>query len=689
MANRVAYERSESTGNTVGFQIRLESRLSPKTLLTFCTNGVLVRTLISSKSVLNNITHIIIDEVHERDYQTDLLILFFKEMKDEFPHIKFIFMSASLDAKKLSAYLFNCPIIEIPGKTYEVKQYFLEDILEMANFMTPNMIYFKNFLLGSDKEKQIVNQWAADLKKRVQLTQQLNNFNDKMIKKEGSEEEDQLEFNEDLNKADLLENIKLEANDVLKSAMLSGENKYFSKLKKFITKKVIPVDYKNSETGITALIAAVCHNKFSFVDQFLYLGANILTKAANGFNALDWANEFKFTEIAEVLNAYLEFEKRTNYISKFNEENDKAFMCNPNSRLDLYLMANDQSLVDIKLIYEVISYIFKQWPVYKHKANTILIFLPGYNEIMDLRDYIAARTSSRRESESFIVYTIHSQINTTDQKKMFERPPKNVRKIILSTNISETSITIDDVGFVIDSGKVKEMLYDSNNDFSMLNTFWTSKSSVLQRKGRAGRCENGFCFHLYTRSRFDKMEVFQSPIIQRMSLYEICLQTKLLLQDQPTIEVEQFIQKALDSPNPINITKSIEKLKTIDALNADGNLSELGVHLLDLPLEPCLGKMVLYAVILRCLDPVLTIACTLAHKDPFCIVDKRERIKQLKSKIDLSKDSYSDHMILLRVFQEWQKAQKENNHFEFAHMNGIEMATMDMIVAMRSKILGK
>ena len=699
MANRISAERCEQPGQTVGFQIRLESKLSPKTLLTFCTNGVLVRTLISSKSVLDNITHIIVDEVHERDYQTDLLILFFKEMRCEFPHIKFIFMSASLDAKKLSAYLFDCPIIEVPGRTFEVKQFFLEDILEMTNFMTPNMNYFKNFLLGSDKEKQAVNQWAATLKRAIQERKERDASFDRNNNSTGytsaqrtasSEEDDQLEFNEDLSKCDdLLDNIKQEADEVLKNAMLTGDNKHFSKLTKFITKKVVPVDYKNSDTGITALIAAVCHNKLRLVETYLYLGANILTKAANGFNALDWAREFEFQEIAELLNAYLKFEKRTNHIAKFNEANEKTFMCNPNSRLDLYLIAYDQSLVDIKLIYEVITYIFKTWPVHRHTANTILIFLPGYNEIMDLRDYIASRTSNRKECESFIVYTIHSQINTTDQKKMFERPPKNVRKIILSTNISETSVTIDDVGFVIDSGKIKETLYDSTNDFSMLNTFWTSKSSVLQRKGRAGRSQSGYCFHMYTQSRFEKMEEFQSPIIQRMPMHEICLQSKLLLQDHPSLEIEAFIQKALDPPNPLNISTSIEKLKIMDALNVDGSLSELGVHLLDLPLEPCLGKMVLYSVILRCLDPVLTIACTLAHKDPFGIVDKRERIKQLRSKIDLSKDTYSDHMILLRVFQEWQRAQKDNNHFEFAHINGIEMATMDMIVAMRSKILGQ
>jgi len=695
MANRISFERGEQIGQTVGFQIRLESKLSPKTLLTFCTNGVLVRTLISSKSVLDNISHIIIDEVHERDFQTDLLILFFKQMKQEFPHIKFILMSASLDIKKLSAYLFNCPVIEVPGRAFEVKQYFLEDILEMTNFMTQNMNYFKNYLLGTENEKKVANKWAADLKRQIEeLKNYLTINNNAQITnrssyKTNSDEDEQLEFCEDLNRVDVLDNIKQEADSVLKNAMLTGEYKYFSELTKFITKKRIPVDYKNSETGITALIAAVCHNKMYLVERFLYLGANILTQAANGFNALNWAQEFDYKEIVDLLNAYLEFEKRTNYISKFNEENDKAFLCNPNSTLDLYLMAFDQCSVDIKLIYEVIIYIFKMWPVHKHKASTILIFLPGYNEIMDLRDYIDARTSNCQDSESFIVYTIHSQINTTDQKKMFERPPKNVRKIILSTNISETSITIDDVGFVIDSGKVKETLYDSNNDFSMLNTFWASKSSVLQRKGRAGRCQSGVCFHLYTRARFNKMEEFQSPIIQRMPMYEICLQSKLLLQNNSSITVENFLQSALDPPNPLNISVSIDKLKMMDALNPDSSLSELGVHLLDLPLEPCLGKMVLFSVILRCLDPVLTIACTLAHKDPFGIVDKRERVKQIKSKIDLCKDSYSDHMILLRVYQEWQRAQKDNNHFEFARMNGIEMATMDMIVAMRSKVLGQ
>lgn len=550
MANRISFERGEQTGQTVGFQIRLESKLSPKTLLLFCTNGVLVRTLISSKFVLDNISHIIIDEVHERDYQTDLLMLFFKEMKHEFPNIKFIFMSASLDAKKLSAYLFNCPIIEVPGQVYDVQQFFLEDILEMTNFSTHNMSYFKNFLLASNKEQRIVDQTAANLKKQI---------------------DDNQELSPDSNNNDNMNNL------IVNSLMIQS------------TKSTT---YEGDEQ--------------------------------------------------------IELNK------------DRADLCNscdPNSLLDLYLMAYDQSFVDIKLIYEVIVYIFKTWPVYENKSNTILIFLPGYNEIIDLRDYIAARTSGLRDTESFIVYTIHSQINTTDQKKMFECPPPNVRKIILSTNISETSITIDDVGYVIDSGKVKETLYDSSNDFSMLYTFWTSKSSVLQRKGRAGRCQNGFCFHLYTRSRFENMEEFQSPIIQRMPMYEICLQSKLLLQDNRDYKVEDFLQRALDPPNILNINTSIDKLKIMGALNLDNSLSELGVHLLDLPLEPCLGKMVLFAVLLRCLDPVLTITCTLAHKDPFGIVDRSERDKQLKSKIDLSKDSFSDHMILLRVFQEWQKAQ--------------------------------
>lgn len=182
------------------------------------------------------------------------------------------------------------------------------------------------------------------------------------------------------------------------------------------------------------------------------------------------------------------------------------------------------------------------------------------------------------------------------------------------------------------------------------------------------------------------MEEFQVPIMQRMPLYEVCLQSKLLLSEY-NVEIEDFLGRALDPPNTLNIEKSMQKLFLMDALQSNGNLSELGVHLLDLPLSPSLGKMILYSVILRCLDPVLTIACTLGYKDPFCLVNKKKRVRQIKEKIKLVDGAFSDHLVLLRIFQKWQNTRSKYDQDGF-HYN-IDKSTMDMVVAMRSKVLGE
>lgn len=486
MANRIAYERGETTGQTVGYQIRLESKLSPKTLLTFCTNGVLIRTLISSRAILNRITHIIIDEVHERDFQTDLLMLFFKEMLHEFPNLKFIFTSASLDSVKLSNYLFNCPIISVPGNLFEVKQYFLEDILKMMNFKSPSMQAMQRYLLsGNDKKKEHVNQWASDLKMRMkkrELQEQLelgssNNSS-------GSNDSKSSSPTNNSDSSFISQETTDEVDEFIKHAMNTGRSRYFKLLNDYISKKIVPVDYKHSETGVTALHAAVANNNIEFVENFLYLGASLSCESINGFNAKDWAKEFNSAKALDLLEAYQRFEIQENTVKEFNKLN-RMVTCDPNRLLDLYLMSNDQSSVDVKLICELIIYIFKTWPIQPNKANTILVFLPGYNDIIELSDCINNRLNlSGIHIENFIIYTIHSQISTSDQKRMFEKTNPFTRKIILSTNISETSITIDDVGFVIDSGRVKETFYDPVNDYSSLTLFWTSKSSVIQRKGK-------------------------------------------------------------------------------------------------------------------------------------------------------------------------------------------------------------
>jgi HrpA-like RNA helicase len=105
------------------------------------------------------------------------------------------------------------------------------------------------------------------------------------------------------------------------------------------------------------------------------------------------------------------------------------------------------------------------------------------------------------DAAKFIIYPLHSTLSTDEQRSVFNRPPPGVRKIVISTNIAETSITIDDVVYVIDSGRVKENRYDSTNHMATLLEAWISKASARQRRGRAGRVTSGVCYHLFSSAK--------------------------------------------------------------------------------------------------------------------------------------------------------------------------------------------
>jgi len=115
-------------------------------------------------------------------------------------------------------------------------------------------------------------------------------------------------------------------------------------------------------------------------------------------------------------------------------------------------------------------------------------------------------------------------VPSVEQKKVFRHPPPGCRKIVLSTNIAETAITIDDVVYVIDSGRMKEKSYDPYNNVSTLQSSWVSKASAKQREGRAGRCQPGICYHLYSKLRAASLPDFQVPEIKRIPIEELCLQ---------------------------------------------------------------------------------------------------------------------------------------------------------------------
>ncbi|KAL6010623.1 hypothetical protein ACLOJK_001059 [Asimina triloba] len=235
----------------------------------------------------------------------------------------------------------------------------------------------------------------------------------------------------------------------------------------------------------------------------------------------------------------------------------------------------NEDVIDYDLLEDLVCYIDETYP-----GGAILVFLPGVAEIYMLVDKLAASYQFGGSSAEWIL-PLHSSLASADQRKVFQSPPENIRKgcsggdvsalgykgkekkisVIVSTDIAETSITIDDVVYVIDCGKHKENRYNPQknvmNKMSSMVEDWISQANAKQRWGRAGRVKPGICFCLYTRHRFEKlMRPYQVPEMLRMPLVELCLQIKSLSLG----DIRTFLLKAIEPPREEAINSAIATL---------------------------------------------------------------------------------------------------------------------------------
>lgn len=593
----MAFERDEKIGQTFGYQIRLESRVSPKTLLTYCTNGVLLRTLMGGDSALATITHIIVDEIHERDRFCDFLLIALKDALVKFRSLKVVLMSATMDTSIFLKYFNNCSVVNVPGRLYDVDVFFLQDILKIVGYMTKDMSAKKEKMIDKKDQKKVLDSWtqykpnSAPIVDRCSIPAPIL----------GQQSEPMPE------RVELEPRLVDKMDSAISEAWLLGGEDNFAQLLYFIQSENVSVDYQHSKTSVTPLMVAAGRGCVDTTERLLNLGANLSIRSVNEWTALDWARNMNQTECTELIEAYVKSFDCSLQSEEFrNDENQAPISEDDKMLLDVYHHTFNDENVDYDLLQSLIVHIHTKMP-----PGSILVFLPGYDDIVTMRDRINS-ADKMNDRMRFNLFTLHSNMQTSDQKRVFVRSPHGTRKIILSTNIAETSITIDDVVYVIDSGKVKEKSFDAMSGVCTLRSNWISQACAKQRKGRAGRCQNGICFRLFSSVRFESMQPYQTPEILRLPLQELCLYTKHLAPGNTPIA--EFLDRAIEPPSNAVTRNAVQLLKTIDALDPWEDLTELGAHLLDLPVEPRLGKMLLYAVVLKCLDPILTIVCSLAYK---------------------------------------------------------------------------
>jgi ATP-dependent RNA helicase DHX29 len=186
-----------------------------------------------------------------------------------------------------------------------------------------------------------------------------------------------------------------------------------------------------------------------------------------------------------------------------------------------YAAIVDENRINYELIVDVLTMIASD-----SVEGAVLVFLPGLREIQTLVDELL-RSPILGDADRCAVLPLHSSLSPQDQQKVFEPVSQGCRKIVVATNIAETSITIDDVVFVVDCGKAKINKYDPARRMASLVECWVSQASVKQRTGRAGRVRPGICFRLFSSRRHSGMDKFEVPEMLRAPLEGLVLQVCL------------------------------------------------------------------------------------------------------------------------------------------------------------------
>lgn len=397
----------------------------------------------------------IVDEVHERDLQSDVLLAMLRQFLAEgnaarrrkfggtLPPLKVILMSATLNAASFQQYFGGaavCPMIEVPGRTFPVEQFYLEDVLEKTNFVV-------------DEESPAY----------------------------------------------------------------------------------VPVDESGSDRNSTQVTISG-RGGTSYSQQVSWTSSS--GKSSSKATVTETQRMLKET--------YSESTLQT-------------------------LERMDPSVVNYELIQALLEHITTETDMLslskksdQRRSASVLVFLPGLQEITTLLDILAGSRLLRHDPQGreFELLPLHSSLSAQEQQRIFRQRPGVIR-IIAATNIAETSLTIDDVKVVIDSGRVKQMSHDAQRRTNVLEEIWVARANAKQRAGRAGRTSGGSCFRLFPQSVFRSVMLEQPvPEIRRAPLTSLCLQIKTfgVGGNEEKDGCGEFLRACLDPPDDVSIRDALEEL---------------------------------------------------------------------------------------------------------------------------------
>ena len=279
----------------------------------------------------------------------------------------------------------------------------------------------------------------------------------------------------------------------------------------------------------------------------------------------------------------------------------------------------------------------------------ILVFLTGQDEI-EAADQNLQETARKlgNKAPELVVCPIYANLPTDLQSKIFEPTPPGARKVVLATNIAETSLTIDGIVYVIDPGFVKENVYNPRTGMESLVVTPCSRASANQRAGRAGRVGPGKCFRLYTKWAFyNELDESTTPEIQRANLNSVVLMLK-------SLGIHDLIDfDYMDAPPADTLIRALEQLYALGALNSKGELTKVGRQMAEFPTDPMLAKTVLSADKLGCVEEVLSIIAMLGEASALFYRPKDKKLYADSARARFTIRDGGDHLTLLNIWNQW------------------------------------
>lgn len=279
----------------------------------------------------------------------------------------------------------------------------------------------------------------------------------------------------------------------------------------------------------------------------------------------------------------------------------------------------------------------------------ILVFLTGQDEIETAAEVLAERTQALGSRiPELIICPVYANLPAEQQAKIFEKTPKKARKVVLATNIAETSLTINGICYVIDTGFNKQKTYSAKSGMESLVVSPISQAAANQRAGRAGRTQPGKCFRLYTSFSFqNELEPNTVPEILRSNMGNVVLMLKSLgINDLLNFDF-------MDRPPADALIRALEQLYALGALNDRGELTKLGRRMAEFPLDPMLSKTVIVSEKYKCTSEVLSTVSMLSLGASVFYRPKEKAVHADTARLNFARGGGGDHIALLRCYRDW------------------------------------